>query len=87
MSPNVKDETLFSKPPPSPIHIMMTDDNHLGLINLREAGSLESHNSEEQEDLQKEIKLLGIATKLDGEKDKKTKSKTTSKKELMQKVA
>jgi hypothetical protein len=37
--------------------------------------------------LQKEIKLLGIATKLDGEKDKKTKSKTTSKKELMQKVA
>jgi hypothetical protein len=63
MSPNVKDETLFSKPPPSPIHIMMTDDNHLGLINLREAGSLESHNSEEQEDLQKEIKLLGTATK------------------------
>jgi hypothetical protein len=65
MSPNVTDEKLFSKPPPSPIKIMMTDENHLGLINLREAGSLESHNSEEQEDLQKEIKLLGLATKLD----------------------
>jgi hypothetical protein len=48
MSPNVKDDKVFPKPPPSPIQIMITDDNHLGHINLREAGSLESHNSEEQ---------------------------------------
>lgn len=45
--------------------MMITDDNHLGLINLREAGSLESHNSEEQEDLQNELKLLGQATTKD----------------------
>lgn len=87
MSPNVREDKVFSKPPPSPIQIMITDDNHLGLINLREAGSLESHNSEEQQDLQKEIKLLGLATKIDGEKEKKTKAMAPSKKELMQKVA
>lgn len=85
MSPNVRDNKVFSKPPPSPIQIMMTDDHHLGLINLREAGSLESHNSEEQEDLQTEIKLLGQLSKI--EVNKKKDSKVNSKKELMQKVA
>ena len=74
MSPNIGNDKVFSKPPPSPIQLMMTEDKNLGIINLREAGSLESHNSEEQEDLQKEIKLLGQISKIEGVKKKDPKN-------------
>jgi hypothetical protein len=73
MTPNVNRETniFSSKPPPSPIHVVMTaDDNHLGLINLREAGSLESHDIEEQEDIKKELILLDPIAKRENTKKK-----------------
>ena len=89
MTPNVNRETniFSSKPPPSPIHVVMTvDDNNLGLINLREAGSLESHDSEEQEDIQKELKLLDPIAKKENNK-KKQMDKSGSAQALLKKVA
>lgn len=89
MTPNANRETniFSSKPPPSPIHVVMTvDDNNLGLINLREAGSLESHDSEEQEDIQKELKLLDPIAKKENTK-KKELEKSSSAQALLKKVA
>ena len=54
MSPSIRDTLVLKKPPPSPINAMQTEDGDQN-INLRQGGSLESENSEEQEDLRNEL--------------------------------